>query len=125
MRALRAELGTSIILITHDLGVIAELADDVIVMYAGQVVERCSAAALFADPQHPYTIGLLGSIPRLDLEQERLSAIEGVVPNAAAMPSGCRFNPRCPFAIEKCFKETPPLAQVKADHFAACWRAPL
>jgi oligopeptide/dipeptide ABC transporter ATP-binding protein len=125
MRALRAELGTSIILITHDLGVIAELADDVIVMYAGQVVERCSAAALFAEPQHPYTIGLLGSIPRLDLEQERLSAIEGVVPNAAAMPSGCRFNPRCPFAIEKCFKETPPLAQVKADHFAACWRAPL
>jgi oligopeptide/dipeptide ABC transporter ATP-binding protein len=125
MRALRAELGMSIILITHDLGVVAELADDVVVMYAGQVVERCSAAALFADPQHPYTIGLLGSIPRLDLEQERLSAIEGVVPNAAAMPSGCRFNPRCPFAIEKCFKETPPLAQVKADHFAACWRAPL
>jgi oligopeptide/dipeptide ABC transporter ATP-binding protein len=125
MRALRAELGTSIILITHDLGVVAELADDVIVMYAGKVVERCGVAALFAEPQHPYTIGLLGSIPRLDLEQERLSAIEGIVPNAAAMPTGCRFNPRCPFAVEKCFTETPPLVQLKPGHFAACWRAPL
>jgi oligopeptide/dipeptide ABC transporter ATP-binding protein len=125
MRALRAELGMSIILITHDLGVVAELAEEVIVMYAGQVVERCSAAALFADPQHPYTIGLLGSIPRLDLEQERLSAIEGVVPNPAAMPSGCRFNPRCPFAVDKCFSQEPDLVQVRPGHFAACWRAPL
>src|SRR6267143_1079769 len=96
MRALRAELGTSIILITHDLGVIAELADDVIVMYAGQVIERCDVERLFSEPQHPYTIGLLGSIPRLHLEQERLSAIEGFVPDLAALPSGCRFHPRCP-----------------------------
>ena len=88
MRLLRAELGTAIILITHDLGVIAELADDVIVMYAGQVVERCAAARLFAEPQHPYTVGLLGSIPRLHLEQERLSAIEGMVPDAARFPAG-------------------------------------
>ncbi len=125
MRALRAELGTAIILITHDLGVIAELADEVIVMYAGQVIERCSAATLFADPQHPYTVGLLGSIPRLHLEQERLSAIEGFVPDAAAFPSGCRFHPRCPFAIEKCLQEMPPLIEITKNHYAACWRAPL
>ncbi len=125
MRALREELGTAIILITHDLGVIAELADDVIVMYAGKVVERCAVPRLFAEPQHPYTIGLLGSIPRLDLEQERLSAIEGFVPDAAAMPKGCRFHPRCPFSIEKCRSEEPPLVEVTKEHLASCWRAPL
>ena len=125
MRALRAELGTAIILITHDLGVIAELADDVIVMYAGKVIERCSAARLFSEPQHPYTVGLLGSIPRLHLQQERLSAIEGIVPDAAAFPEGCRFHPRCPFAIDKCRREIPPLGEVAKNHYAACWRAPL
>ena len=125
MRALRAELGTAIILITHDLGVIAELADDVIVMYAGQVIERCAVPQLFAEPQHPYTVGLLGSIPQLHLTQERLSAIEGFVPDAAAMPAGCRFNPRCPFAQEKCRAETPPLVEVGKGHYAACWRVPL
>jgi oligopeptide/dipeptide ABC transporter ATP-binding protein len=125
MRALRAELGTAIILITHDLGVIAELADDVIVMYAGQVIERCSVERLFAEPQHPYTIGLLGSIPRLHLEQERLPAIQGFVPNAAALPSGCRFHPRCPFAVDKCRHEVPPLMEITPQHEAACWLAPL
>jgi peptide/nickel transport system ATP-binding protein len=125
MRALRAELGTSIILITHDLGVIAELADEVIVMYAGKVIERCAVARLFADPQHPYTVGLLGSIPQLHLDQERLSAIEGFVPDAAAMPAGCRFHPRCPFVVEKCRAEIPPLVEIKKGHYTACWRAPL
>jgi peptide/nickel transport system ATP-binding protein len=125
MRALRGELGTAIILITHDLGVIAELADEVLVMYAGRVIERCAAARLFAQAQHPYTVGLLGSIPQLHLEQERLSAIEGFVPDAAAMPAGCRFHPRCPFVIEKCREEIPPLAEVALGHYAACWRAPL
>jgi peptide/nickel transport system ATP-binding protein len=125
MRLLRAEFGTAIILITHDLGVIAELADDVIVMYAGKVVERCAAERLFAEPQHPYTIGLLGSIPRLHLEQERLSAIEGVVPDAAAFPQGCRFHPRCPFAVDRCRMEIPPLMNISEGHQAACWRAPL
>jgi oligopeptide/dipeptide ABC transporter ATP-binding protein len=125
MRALREELGTAIILITHDLGVIAELADDVIVMYAGKVVERCAVPRLFAEPQHPYTIGLLGSIPRLDLEQERLSAIEGFVPDAAAMPAGCRFHPRCPFSVARCREESPELKAVLPGHFVACWRAPL
>jgi peptide/nickel transport system ATP-binding protein len=125
MRALRAELGTAIILITHDLGVIAELADDVAVMYAGKVIERCAVQRLFSEPQHPYTVGLLGSIPRLHLQQERLSAIEGIVPDAAAFPEGCRFHPRCPFAVEKCLSEIPPLMEITRDHFAACWRAPL
>ncbi len=125
MRLLRAELGTAIILITHDLGVIAELADDVIVMYAGKVVERCAAERLFAEPQHPYTIGLLGSIPRLHLAQARLSAIEGVVPDPVAFPQGCRFHPRCPFAVDKCRTEVPPLIKVSESHEAACWRAPL
>ena len=125
MRTLRAELGTAIILITHDLGVIAELADDVAVMYAGKVVERCAVERLFSEPQHPYTVGLLGSIPRLHVEQKRLSAIEGIVPDAAAFPSGCRFHPRCPFAVEKCRNEIPPLMEISPNHFAACWRAPL
>ena len=125
MRLLRAELGTAIILITHDLGVIAELADDVIVMYAGKVIERCTAARLFSEPQHPYTVGLLGSIPRLHLEQERLSAIEGIVPDAAAFPQGCRFHPRCPFAVDQCRKEDPSLKEMQHKHFVACWRAPL
>jgi peptide/nickel transport system ATP-binding protein len=125
MRLLRAELGTAIILITHDLGVIAELADDVIVMYAGKVVERCAAERLFAEPQHPYTIGLLGSIPRLHLAQARLSAIEGVVPDPVAFPQGCRFHPRCPFAVDKCRAEVPPLIKVSENHEAACCRAPL
>jgi oligopeptide/dipeptide ABC transporter ATP-binding protein len=125
MRALRAEMGTAIILITHDLGVIAELADDVIVMYAGMVIERCSVPALFAEPHHPYTIGLLGSIPKLHGSQERLSSIEGIVPSGAAMPKGCRFHPRCPFAIEKCRENEPSLLPIAENHFAACWRAPL
>ncbi|MGH8519453.1 MAG: oligopeptide/dipeptide ABC transporter ATP-binding protein, partial [Panacagrimonas sp.] len=120
-----AELGTAIILITHDLGVIAELADEVIVMYAGKVIERCAAPRLFAEPQHPYTVGLLGSIPRLDLEQERLSAIEGFVPDPAAFPQGCRFHPRCPFAVDRCRREIPALREIAAGHHAACWLAPL
>ena len=125
MRLLRAELGTAIILITHDLGVIAELADEVLVMYAGKVVERCSVEQLFSTPQHPYTVGLLGSIPRLHLQQERLSAIEGIVPDAAAFPPGCRFHPRCPFAVDKCRADIPPLLPMETSHLSACWRAPL
>ena len=125
MRALRAELGTAIILITHDLGVVAELADDVIVMYAGKVVERCAVPRLFAEPQHPYTVGLLGSIPKLHVEQQRLAAIEGIVPNPHAMPTGCRFNPRCPFADDRCRAAAPPLSEIKPGHLSACWKAPL
>jgi peptide/nickel transport system ATP-binding protein len=125
MRTLREETGTAIILITHDLGVVAEVADDVAVMYAGRIVERAPVGSLFAEPQHPYTIGLLGSIPQLHREQPRLAAIEGQVPNALAPLSGCRFHPRCPFAIERCRREEPPLASIGHCHEAACWRAPL
>jgi oligopeptide/dipeptide ABC transporter ATP-binding protein len=129
MRSLREETGTAIILITHDLGVIAELADDVAVMYAGRIVEHASVERLFAEPQHPYTIGLLGSIPRLHLEQERLAAIEGQVPGPAVLlhagGAGCRFQPRCPFAIEKCSAEDPSLLNMHEGHEAACWKAPL
>jgi peptide/nickel transport system ATP-binding protein len=126
MRTLREETGTAIILITHDLGVIAELADDVAVMYAGRIVEHASVARLFAEPQHPYTIGLLGSIPRLHLEQDRLAAIEGQVPGAAAsLRPGCRFEPRCPFAIERCLVDDPVLLKMEQGHESACWKAPL
>ena len=125
MRTLREETGTAIILITHDLGVIAEVADDVAVMYAGRIVERAPVSALFAAPQHPYTIGLLGSIPQMHLKQERLAAIEGQVPNAMSQVHGCRFHPRCPFAVERCREESPPLEDIEAGHAAACWRAPL
>jgi oligopeptide/dipeptide ABC transporter ATP-binding protein len=125
MRALREETGTAIILITHDLGVIAEVADDVLVMYSGKIVERAPVASLFALPHHPYTIGLLGSIPQLHLEQDRLAVIEGQVPSALSPVAGCRFHPRCPFAIERCRQEEPPLVPVAPGHDAACWRAPL
>ena len=125
MRGLREETGTAIVLITHDLGVIAELADHVAVMYAGRIVEHASVERLFAEPQHPYTIGLLGSIPRLHLEQERLAAIEGQVPAPFAGGAGCRFQPRCPFSIDKCRAEDPSLLNMHEGHEAACWKAPL
>ena len=125
MRTLREETGTAIILITHDLGVIAELADDVAVMYAGRIIEHASVARLFAEPQHPYTIGLLGSIPRLHLEQDRLAAIEGQVPDPFSAGAGCRFEPRCPFAVDRCRAEDPYLLNLHEGHEAACWKAPL
>jgi oligopeptide/dipeptide ABC transporter ATP-binding protein len=125
LRKLRAESGMGILLITHDLGVIAEMAHEVAVMYSGRIVERAAVKDLFATPQHPYTIGLLGSIPSIGGGEERLAAIEGMVPNPMRPPSGCRFNPRCPFAIERCRAEAPPLAEVTPGHHAACWRAPL
>lgn len=125
LRELQAETGMSIILITHDLGVVAEMADDVAVMYAGKVVERTSARALFEDPQHPYTLGLLGSVPRLDEDRDRLLAIDGSVPPPFAFPDGCRFNPRCPFAIAPCRTELPPLREVTPGHEVACLRAPI
>jgi peptide/nickel transport system ATP-binding protein len=125
MRAVREETGTAIIMITHDLGIVAELADEVAVMYAGRIVEHASVTTLFARPQHPYTVGLLGSIPRLDIEQRRLPAIEGVVPNPLHPVPGCRFHPRCPFAIEQCRAESPVLRTVGDAHTSACWRAPL
>jgi peptide/nickel transport system ATP-binding protein len=125
MRQLRAETGAAIMLITHDLGVVAEMADRVIVMYAGQIVEEAPVGILFSRPEHPYTVGLLGSIPRLDKRRGRLPAIEGTVPSPLAMPPGCRFAPRCPFADARCRAEAPPLKPAAADHLARCWKSPL
>jgi peptide/nickel transport system ATP-binding protein len=125
MRELREAFGTAIVMITHDLGVIAEIADEVLVMYAGKVVEQAAVAALFEDPQHPYTIGLLGSLPKLHNDKPRLATIEGTVPNLLAVPQGCRFHPRCPFADDECRRAEPPLAPVRPGHNAACFKAPL
>jgi peptide/nickel transport system ATP-binding protein len=124
MRRLREESGAAIVLITHDLGVVAEVCDEVVVMYAGQVVERAPVEALFRMPQHPYTVGLLGALPRLDHRRPRLAAIEGSVPNMSAPPAGCRFQARCPFRIPRC-AELPPLADIGGGHLSRCWRAPL
>jgi peptide/nickel transport system ATP-binding protein/oligopeptide transport system ATP-binding protein len=125
LRDLQQQTGMAIVLITHDLGVVAEMADEVAVMYAGRVVERATASALFDDPQHPYTLGLLGSVPRLEEKRDRLLAIEGSVPSASALPPGCRFHPRCVFGADACTKEQPPLLRLAPAHEAACIRAPV
>jgi peptide/nickel transport system ATP-binding protein len=125
MRGLRRDTGTAIILITHDLGVVAEMADDVAVMYAGQIVERAPVATLFARPEHPYTVGLLGSIPRLDEKRERLPSIEGRVPDMTQPPDGCRFAARCPFVEPACRDSAPELIEVAPGHLTRCRRAPL
>ncbi len=119
---LQQQLGMAVLLITHDLGVVAGTADRVVVMYAGQVVETAPTPELFARPEHPYTEGLMASIPRLDRPRERLHSIPGSVPAATAWPTGCRFHPRCPYAWEKCRTEEPPLLDTQvADHSARCW----
>jgi len=132
LRDLRRDLGMALILITHDLGVVAELCDEVVVMYGGKIVERAPIDALFTTPQHPYTIGLLGSLPGVpgrdmngDATGARLAAIEGAPPNPIALPAGCRFHPRCPFVEPRCRDAEPPLVAVRPDQHAACWRAPL
>ena len=125
LRGLQAETGMALILITHDLGVVAEMADEVAVMYAGRVVEQAPVAALFGDPQHPYTLGLLGSLPRLDGHTERLPTIEGTMPQADALPPGCRFHPRCVFAAPGCARADMALRPLGPDHQVACIRAPV
>ncbi|WP_461320388.1 oligopeptide/dipeptide ABC transporter ATP-binding protein [Bradyrhizobium elkanii] len=125
MRELKAASGAAIILITHDLGVVAEVCDEVAVMYAGEIVERAPVDELFANPQHPYTVGLLGSIPRLDRRTSHLATIEGMVPNMANPPAGCRFAARCPFVELACTQSPPPLAMLSPTHASRCIRAPL
>ena len=125
MRELKAQSGAEIILITHDLGVVAEICDEVAVMYAGEIVERASVDELFANPQHPYTVGLLGSIPRLGRQTSHLATIEGMVPNMADPPPGCRFAARCPFAKSACIATPPPLENLNPAHWSRCIRAPL
>ncbi|WP_254448933.1 ABC transporter ATP-binding protein [Thalassococcus sp. S3] len=124
IRDLRRETGMSTIMITHDLGVVAEIADDVAVMYGGQVVEQGPVAAVLDDPQHPYTIGLLGAMPRLDQPDERLAIVPGSVPSIGAMPSGCRFRSRCAFATAACATR-PALRDQGSGHAVACHFAPL
>ncbi len=121
IRDLRQEMGMSIVLITHDLGVVAETADRVVVMYAGKIVEEASAVDLFERPKHPYTEGLLHSIPRLDRRSDRLHVIQGVVPHPMHMPLGCRFNPRCPYAKERCYSKAPPETDLGEGHRVSCW----
>jgi oligopeptide/dipeptide ABC transporter ATP-binding protein len=122
MKSLQQETGMAIMFITHDLGVIAEMADSVLVMYAGQVAERAPVRELFALPHHPYTQGLLTSIPRLiTTPKSELPIIEGMVPSLLEMPEGCRFQNRCPHAMEICSKMRPPLYQVGPDHLASCF----
>jgi peptide/nickel transport system ATP-binding protein len=125
MRELKAESRAAIILITHDLGVVAEVCDEVAVMYAGEIVERADVTELFAAPQHPYTVGLLGSIPRLDRRASHLATIEGMVPNMTRPPDGCRFAARCPFAETACTKAPPQLRELMPGHWSRCLRAPL
>lgn len=123
LKSLQRELGMGLVLITHDLGVVAEMADRVAVMYAGRIVEQADVRELFARPRHPYTRGLLASIPSVEGRIERLSAIEGNVPNLEDLPAGCRFAPRCSLAIDRCRSEDPRLEQVAALHQSACIRA--
>jgi oligopeptide/dipeptide ABC transporter ATP-binding protein len=125
MHSLQQDSGTAIVLITHDLGVVAEVADSVVVMYCGRVVEQAPVAALFDTPQHPYTVGLLGSMPRLHGQATRLAAIAGQVPPPLPRPVGCAFAERCPFAQDRCRAEAPPLQDVGGGHLSACWLAPL
>ena len=129
MRELQETLGTAVILITHDMGVVAENADRVVVMYAGRKVEEASADDLFERPGHPYTKGLLGSLPNLevvartDARRARLNEIKGMVPSLANLPQGCSFAPRCGFATAECRAQFPPLSEHRPGHWVACWHA--
>jgi oligopeptide/dipeptide ABC transporter ATP-binding protein len=125
MMALKSELNTAILLITHDLGVVAEITQRVAVMYTGRIVEQAATVDLFETPLHPYTRGLMASIPRADasFESGRLNEIEGVVPSTAALPPGCHFAPRCPISTDICRHQAPALEDVRPGHCVACWRA--
>ncbi|TNJ63611.1 ABC transporter ATP-binding protein [Paenibacillus hemerocallicola] len=123
MRNICKERKTGLILITHDLGVVAEMADRVVVMYAGQVVEEATVYELFSDPKHPYTIGLLRSIPNLHNQEEELASIPGSVPNPLNMPTGCAFHPRCPLADQTCKTKAPQLEKISEQHNVRCFHA--
>ena len=119
---LTRELGTAVIIITHNLGVVARYADRVNVMYAGRIIESARSLALYHEPRHPYTLGLLKSVPRLDqVRKEKLDPIEGMPPDLIHLPAGCPFRPRCRFAVQRCQEENPPLVPVGDQHASACW----
>ncbi|MGI5966886.1 ABC transporter ATP-binding protein [Anaerotruncus sp. AF02-27] len=122
IKQIRDEFGMSILLITHELGIVAETADRVIVMYAGKIVEEAKVRPFFAKPLHPYTADLLCSIPRLDERQERLHVIEGSVPNLIDKPEGCRYHTRCHEACDRCRRQEPPLFKVEGERHVACWK---
>ncbi len=124
MDNLRAQFGTAIIIITHNLGIVARYVDRVNVMYAGRLVESAPTDITYAEPRHPYTMGLISSVPRLDLPRKRkLYVIDGLPPHLAHLPKGCNFSPRCRYAIDQCREEKPPLLEVGESHMAACWRS--
>ena len=121
MNGLRTDFDTAIMFITHDLGVIADMADDVVIMYLGKIVEGSDVRSVYHDPKHPYTQGLMNSIPSLATQKERLVPIKGVVPDPFEVPVGCGFEPRCPHTMEICKTQIPPLKEVASKHWAACW----
>jgi oligopeptide/dipeptide ABC transporter ATP-binding protein len=121
MNSLKDKFNMSIMMITHDLGVIAEIADRVAVMYAGKIVEYTDVKTLFANPKHPYTWGLMNSIPRMDKEVEKLEVIPGIVPSPLNFPEGCKYHTRCPLADEKCRREEPEILEVEEGHQVRCW----
>ena len=125
VKKIRDDLGMAVIWITHDLGIVAGLADRVNVMYAGYIIEEAPVKRLYANPQHPYTIGLLGSLPRMDAhERRRLISIEGLPPVLYNKPTACPFAPRCHYRVERCLHENPPLMDIESEHRAACWVDP-
>src|SRR6266545_2639380 len=124
MKGLSRRLGAAMLMITHNLGVVARYADRVNVMYAGKIVERATAREIYANPRHPYTLGLLRSVPRLDEPRRaKLEPIPGQPPDLSRLPGGCSFAPRCPYVIERCRADVPPLDLVGAEHLSACWVA--
>jgi peptide/nickel transport system ATP-binding protein len=122
LKEIQREMGMAVMLITHDLGVVSEIADRVAVMYAGRIVEMAPIEAIFGQMRHPYTKGLMDSIPQLQEKRRRLNAIPGQVPNPMDLPVGCKFHPRCYLMIKECKKEDPPLLQVNGDHYSRCIR---
>jgi oligopeptide/dipeptide ABC transporter ATP-binding protein len=124
MKALTSEFGVALVVITHNLGVVARYADRVNIMYAGRIIERGSAREIYANPRHPYTVGLLRSVPRLDLPRRaKLDPIEGQPPDLVNLPVGCAFRARCRWAVDKCATDTPVLAETSENHWSACWRS--
>ena len=124
MKSLTTEFGVALIVITHNLGVVARYADRVNIMYAGKVIERGNAREIYANPRHPYTVGLLRSVPRLDLPRRaKLDPIEGQPPDLIHLPGGCSFAPRCKWAVDKCKTDIPELTEAGEGHLSACWRA--
>ena len=119
---LREELGMSVLLITHDMGLVAQMADRVLVMYAGQMIEQAPVLELFDHPAHPYTQGLIASVPKLGSGVKVLPSIPGSVPDLASMPTGCRFAPRCKYATDKCREQEPELLDISEDQKCRCWR---